>query len=185
MLGKLQIPPLSEPQFPPLSRGPHRGRPCGSCRTRMQASSSQERQEGGPWVSSTLCAWPGVGCLPSTTCPFPGFPGANPSSGFKSVTHPLGFWGQWPGTSGPPVPGVLLLTWPGTSPPSVTGPLTLPCPSLSLFPLLWPFTCRAWLGAVPSRQDRQGRAVERPWAQSQIHLLDDLGRVPVPQFPCL
>ena len=89
------------------------------------------------------------------------------------------------GASGPPGPGTLLLTWPGTSPPSVTGPLTLPCPSLSLFPPLWPFTRRAWLGAVPSRRDRQGKAVERPWAQSQIHLLDDLGRVPVPQFLCL
>ena len=131
MPGKLQIPPLPEPQFPPLSRGPHRGRPCGNCRTRMQAPSSQERQQGGTWVSSTLCAWPGVGCLPFTTCPFPGFPGANPGSGFKSVTHPLGFWGSGLAS------GRLRPSWPGNPPPHLAWHLPslghrTPHPSLPL-----------------------------------------------------
>lgn len=132
-------------------------------------------------MSSTLClAWGAVPPpqLPSPSLYFPGLLGAHTSPGFKSVAHPSGFWGS------------ILASWPyvRSSSPGTVPPLPRswgPCPFLTPASLPLPFTCRAWLGAAPSKQERQSRAGERPSVWSQTHLLDPppLGRSLCLSFP--
>ena len=106
----------------------------------------------------SLClAW-GGGASPSPYTPSPASPGTALAQGSRWSLP--GFLGQCPGFRGPQAPllsGAPLLTWLGAHPPSVMGPLALPFPGLCLFPLPWPFTSGAWLGAAPGRRDRQGR----------------------------
>ena len=95
--------------------------------------------------------------------PHPGFPWANPNSGFKSVIHTLGFWGGGPATrcfrpsclrSPPPH-----MAW--HLPPSVKGPSPSPSPAEFVA-----------LQVEQLRQARQGSRKTR--VQGQTHLRDDL-----------
>lgn len=149
-----------------MSWGPHQGGLRRSCRARMQAPSSQKRQEGGMVASSTLCAWPGV--VPPLT---PASPGPTLTQGSSRLLT-LGFWGSGPAPrcvrpsclrSPPPH-----MAW--HLPASVTGPSPSPSPAEPV--------------ALQTEQLRQaGRAVGRPWAEGQTHLRDDLASSLCLSFP--
>ena len=147
----------------------------------MQAPSGEKR--GGRRIG-VHHLMPGLGCsapspafLPFSVLPWPPWGPHQPR--VQVSCSPIRFLGQHPG---------FLAARQEPSSPGTVPPLPRswdPCPFLTPASLPLPFTCRAWLGAAPSKQERQGRAGERPSVSSQTHLLDPppLGRSLCLSFP--